>query len=264
MKLLQFATAALVALSVRSAAGQDQTLFPAPAVAEEVEGQRDETPSEDALQSQRMLAGSGIPSSPYPAGLAYTMTPQPFRVPFPDRIYYPPAHYVRLCPYFPKGVYWGADWNQRLLGRNPWLIHGNKRFNPYLTQAKIQHHAGKTRRSAPAPHFGPVPGGAVYHAPPLSEAKSSRRESKPVEIASAPAESSEPAESESKAKTETVRSTTPRRSQVKFAASPGSDAPLDAPVAHETEPTAKTAAQTATCAAGRTLPAWQRPPAVRR
>ena len=29
--------------------------------------------------------GSGLPASPYIAGLSYMMTPQPFRVPIPDR-----------------------------------------------------------------------------------------------------------------------------------------------------------------------------------
>ncbi|HVX60861.1 MAG TPA: hypothetical protein VHC19_09670 [Pirellulales bacterium] len=113
-------------------------------------------PSEDPLQSEQMLRGSGIPSSPYPAGLSYMMTPQPFRVPYPDRIYYPPRHYVHLCPYYPSGAYLGADWYKRLLGHNPWLIHGCKRFNPYLTAAK-QRHFAKRHAGAQASMHGAVP-----------------------------------------------------------------------------------------------------------
>ncbi len=112
--------------------------------------------SDDPLQSEQMLRGSGIPNSPYPAGLSYMMTPQAFRVPYPDRIYYPPRHYVHLCPYYPSGAYLGADWYKRLLGHNPWLIHGCKRFNPYLTAAKQRHYA-KRHADAQAPMHGAAP-----------------------------------------------------------------------------------------------------------
>ena len=266
MKRLRFATAAWVVLSVRLAAGQDQTLFPAPPAAEEVASQAAPLAAQEQSESDRMLSGSGIPYTPYPAGLSYLLAPQPFRVPYPNRIYYPPAHYVRLCPYYSRGVYWGADWNKRLLGCNPWLIHGDKRFNPYLTQAKIQHHTGQARHSAP-PHFGPMPGGHVHYAPPLAEAKSSRRDSKSVEIASAPSKRSQ---SVSKPASKTERSTTTRTSQVRFAATASDDetpeAPSasEAPEAPEAKSTAKTAVKTANRGAERTLPAWQRPPAVRR
>ncbi|HUY34360.1 MAG TPA: hypothetical protein VMV69_16560 [Pirellulales bacterium] len=86
--------------------------------------------------------GSNVPSSPYIAGLSYMMTPQPFRVPIPDRFYYPCPHFVRRCPYYPKGFYWGADWNRRFLPPNN-LIHGNFRFNPYLSNHKAQKHGAR-------------------------------------------------------------------------------------------------------------------------
>ena len=86
------------------------------------------------------MQGSGLPASPYIAGLSYMMTPQPFRVPIPDRFYYPCPHFVRRCPYYPKGVYWGANWNRRFLPPNN-LFHGDFRFNPYLSRRKAQKHA---------------------------------------------------------------------------------------------------------------------------
>jgi hypothetical protein len=85
--------------------------------------------------------GTGIPSSPYIAGLSYMMTPQPFRVPIPNRFYYPPAHYVHRCPYYPRGYYWGANWNRRFLPAND-LIHGQFRFNPYLSAVKVKGQPG--------------------------------------------------------------------------------------------------------------------------
>jgi hypothetical protein len=152
MKVLRLALiAAFAAASGYRAYGQYEPAASPPA-AEEVGAQRGERSAEDPLQSEDPLQGSGIPSAPYPAGLSYMMTPQPFRVPYPNRIYYPPAHYVRQCPYFPKGFYWGADWNKHLLGCNPWLVHGDKRFNPYLTEAKIRHHSLDARAAGSAAH----------------------------------------------------------------------------------------------------------------
>lgn len=165
--------AALLAVGVHAADGKERLPAPSrpsvvvrqstaairPVAVEESPAETVPAPSEapaaqDSLQTRAILQGSGVPSSPYPAGLSYMMSPQPFRVPYPDRIYYPPKHYVYQCPYYPRGVYWGADWYKRLLGHNPWLIHGCKRFNPYLTEAKIRHHAGghaAVHGSAPCP-----------------------------------------------------------------------------------------------------------------
>jgi hypothetical protein len=67
------------------------------------------------------------------------MTPQAFRVPIPDRIYYPPQHYVRHCPYYPRGYYWGANWRFNVIGRCNLLFCGTYRYNPYLTAHKAQH-----------------------------------------------------------------------------------------------------------------------------
>jgi len=85
------------------------------------------------------MYGSGLPASPYIAGLSYMKTPQPFRVPYPNRFYYPCPHFVRLCPYYPKGLYWGANWNRVYLPPNN-LVHGAFRFNPYLSSLKAQKH----------------------------------------------------------------------------------------------------------------------------
>ncbi|HVC93868.1 MAG TPA: hypothetical protein VND64_09260 [Pirellulales bacterium] len=91
------------------------------------------------------MTGTGLPAAPYKAGLSYMQTPQPFRVPYPNRFYYPCPHFVRRCPYFPKGVYWGANWNRVYLPPNN-LIHGAFRFNPYLSnriaqkQGNCHHH----------------------------------------------------------------------------------------------------------------------------
>jgi hypothetical protein len=92
--------------------------------------------------------GSGIPSSPYIAGLSYMMTPQPFRVPYPNRFYYPSPHFVHRCPYYPRGYYWGANWNVRFLPANN-LIHGHFRFNPYLSRLKTGANAGGKQQCVP-------------------------------------------------------------------------------------------------------------------
>jgi hypothetical protein len=83
------------------------------------------------------MYGSGLPASPYIAGLSYMKTPQPFRVPYTNRFYYPCPHFVRRCPYYPKGMYWGANWNRVLLPPNN-LAHGAFRFNPYLSRLNAQ------------------------------------------------------------------------------------------------------------------------------
>jgi hypothetical protein len=95
-----------------------------------------------------------LPYTPYPAGLSWIPTPQAFRVPIPDRIfYYPPHTYVRRCPYYPRGYYWGANWRFNVIGRGNLLFFGTFRFNPYLTAAKAQRHPELRgqRRYAPPP-----------------------------------------------------------------------------------------------------------------
>lgn len=265
MRFLRFAAAVLVAVGVRGAKGQDHTLFPPPEAGEAIEAPQGDAPSGGGAgmemdESARMLQGSGIPYSPYPAGLSYTLTPQPFRVPYLNRIYYPIPHYVRQCPYYPKGFYWGADWNRRLLGCNPWLIHGDKRFNPYLTQAKIQHHNGGSHRSAPPPpQLNLVPGEHLHEtAPPMAAAKSSRRASKITKVTEVVA-TAKGSKTDAKAasESEAVESSRPQSSQVKFSEPDAAD---ESPAV---APKAKPAAKGTSRAGQRTLPKWQRPP-VRR
>jgi hypothetical protein len=99
---------------------------------------------------------ASLPFTPYPAGLPWVMTPQSFRVPIPDRIYYPPHTYVRRCPYYPRGYYWGANWRFNVIGRGNLLFFGTYRYNPYLTSAIASHdpELRNQRRYAPPP--GPV------------------------------------------------------------------------------------------------------------
>ena len=118
------------------------------------------TPSPDGPQEGTSSTSDdnrvSLPYTPYPAGLSWVMTPQSFRVPIPDRIYYPPHHYVRKCPYYPRGYYWGANWRFNVIGRGNLLCFGTYRYNPYLTAAIAQHDPdlrGKQRYAAPP---GPV------------------------------------------------------------------------------------------------------------
>ncbi len=144
--------------------GQEEPLFGPPPI-EEAEAVA--TPAaEQAAASQaepgQMSSGYGVtnnriskPYTPYPAGLSWTPTPQPFRVPIPDRIlYYPPHTYVRRCPYYPRGYYWGANWYRRMLGGENLLFGGKFRYNPYWTSAKASHRP-KLRG---LPYFAPPPG----------------------------------------------------------------------------------------------------------
>src|SRR5487761_1098755 len=64
----------------------------------------------EAKPARSATVTESLPYTPYPAGLSWVLTPQAFRVPIPNRIYYPPQHYVRRCPYYPRGYYWGANW----------------------------------------------------------------------------------------------------------------------------------------------------------
>lgn len=266
MRFMHFAAAALVACGARGAAAQDRALFPAPEPPEVVESERVEappvaTPNDNLSESDRMLQGSGVPSSPYPAGLSYMMTPQPFRVPYPNRIYYPIPHYVRKCPYFSKGFYWGADWNRHLLGCNPWLIHGDKRFNPYLTEAKIAHQTGQSHHHHNSPHAGHAPGECEHCAPALAEKKSSRRvSSKTIEIVS---DSPQSTDEETTDESELAESTAPESSQVKFT-EPTED---DESPTRSAAPAKKPKTHVAGKASQRSTnwkPSWQRPPAVKR
>lgn len=97
-----------------------------------------------------------LPYTPYPAGLSWVLTPQAFRVPIPNRIYYPPSTYVRRCPYYPRGYYWGANWRFNVIGRGNLLFFGPYRYNPYLTAAKASHHKNLRGQRRYAPPPGPV------------------------------------------------------------------------------------------------------------
>jgi hypothetical protein len=258
MKVLRISLAvALAAACGYQAHGQEAPAASGPA-AEEVMAPAGQGRGEDVLQKDDVLRGSGIPSAPYPAGLSYMMTPQPFRVPYPDRIYYPPAHYVRQCPYYPKGFYWGADWNKHLLGRNPWLIHGSKRFNPYLTEAKIRHHSPAARASGPAAH---THGPCVHCQQPMSVGEQPSAEADEFEIPPPPVAS----------RKKTVIPQPPRSSlsvrkpsdQEADESAPDDVAGVEAEP-DEFAPPPPPSAKPKNRLVGHPLPAWQRPPAVRR
>lgn len=210
--------------------------------------------SDDPLQSEQMLRGSGIPASPYPAGLSYMMTPQPFRVPYLNRVYYPPRHYVHLCPYYPTGTYLGADWYKRLLGHNPWLIHGCKRFNPYLTAAKQRHYAKRH-----AGDHGAIPGHAPVHgAAPCPDCErmdafAAKQTQLKTTAAAQRASGEDAAEAPPLPRLELI--TQPERPDVSAERAPSSSStrPRTSSVRIKPATTAKSA-----------LPPWQRPPVVRR
>lgn len=135
--------------------GQDEPLFGPPPIEEA------EAVATPAGESDEMSSGYGVtttrvskPYTPYPAGLSWMPTPQPFRVPIVDRIYYPPHTYVKRCPYDPRGYYWGANWNRRMLGGENLLFGSRFRYNPYWTAAKASHRP-KLRG---LPYFAPPPG----------------------------------------------------------------------------------------------------------
>jgi hypothetical protein len=120
-----------------SASAQEEVTTPGGVSAEEMTaptGPQTENPGEQTAMSR-----VSMPFTPYPAGLSWTMTPQPFRVPIPDRFYYPPCSYVRRCPYYPRGYYWGANWNRHVIGPGNLLHCQLFRFNPYWTAAKAKH-----------------------------------------------------------------------------------------------------------------------------
>ncbi|HET6884401.1 MAG TPA: hypothetical protein VFI31_29885 [Pirellulales bacterium] len=112
-----------------------------------------EESADETLKTQEEQRAS-LPYTPYPAGLSWVLTPQAFRVPITNRIYYPPHTYVRRCPYYPRGYYWGANWRFNVIGKGNLLFWGSFRFNPYLTAAKAQHKNCRHPRYAPPP--GPV------------------------------------------------------------------------------------------------------------
>lgn len=140
----------LVAGGQAGALAQDEPTTPGGVSAGEMAAPTGPQPANPAEQGA--MNRVSMPYTPYPAGLSWVMTPQPFRVPFPDRLYYPPCSYVRRCPYFPRGYYWGANWNQHVIGPGNLLVGGMFRFNPYWTSAKAKHHPklrGSPRYVAP-------------------------------------------------------------------------------------------------------------------
>ena len=127
--------------------------YESPPAGDDEEDEAVVVPSPDQPEAKPRTETAGLPYTPYPAGLSWVLTPQPFRVPIPNRIYYPPQHYVRRCPYYPRGYYWGANWRFNVVGRGNLLFFGPYRYNPYLTAAKAQHHPELRgqRRYAPPP-----------------------------------------------------------------------------------------------------------------
>jgi hypothetical protein len=93
-------------------------------------------PSTDASAARPRVVTESLPYTPYPAGLPWVITPQSFRVRWINGLYYPPQTYVRRCPYYPRGYYWGADWQSKVIGPGNLLI--GRRYNPYLTAVKAQ------------------------------------------------------------------------------------------------------------------------------
>jgi hypothetical protein len=258
MKVLRISLAlALTAACGYQAYGQEAPAAPSPA-AEEVMAPPSQRSGDDVLQNEDPLRGSGIPSAPYPAGLSYMMTPQPFRVPYPNRIYYPPAHYVRQCPYYPKGFYWGADWNKHLLGRNPWLIHGSKRFNPYLTEAKIRHHSPSARAAGAAAHAH-APCIHCQHPAPVAQDLPAGEDE--FEIPPPPVASGKKLEIPQPPRSSlSVRKPSAREAA---GSEPGDASDADAEP-DEFAPPPPPSAKPKNRLVRQSLPAWQRPPAVRR
>lgn len=143
----------MLALAAQAvAAEQYESVSPAPGTADTPAAPEAST---DGTASPRKVDVS-LPYTPYPAGLSWVLTPQSFRVPIPDRIYYPPAHYVRRCPYYPRGYYWGANWRFNVIGRGNLLFMGTFRYNPYLTAAKASHDPKLRGQRRYAPPAGPV------------------------------------------------------------------------------------------------------------
>ncbi|HVA46537.1 MAG TPA: hypothetical protein VNH11_09195 [Pirellulales bacterium] len=152
MKLSALCCAVLVTMALRTSAAEQYE----PQTADEISNETVAAPSADAA-----TAPSGTPAkvtesapyTPYPAGLSWVLTPQSFRVRWMDRFYYPPSTYVRRCPYYPRGYYWGANWRFNVVGRGNLLFFGPFRYNPYLTAAKASHHPELRgqRRYAPPP-----------------------------------------------------------------------------------------------------------------
>lgn len=152
MKLFTLCFTLVLATSIRAAADQYDAVAPAPGTTEMPSPPEE---ANDASASPRTVTES-LPHTPYPAGLSWVLTPQSFRVPIPDRIYYPPAHYVRRCPYYPRGYYWGANWRFNVIGRGNLLFFGPYRYNPYLTAAKASHDPKLRGQRRYAPPPGPV------------------------------------------------------------------------------------------------------------
>lgn len=117
------------------------------------------TPSRSARESSAANGEqkASLPYSPYPAGLTWVLTPQPFYAQIRHHgLYYPPHTYVRRCPYYPRGYYWGANWRFNVIGRDNLLFLGAMRFNPYLTAKKAQHHKNTRGQKRYDPPPGPI------------------------------------------------------------------------------------------------------------
>ena len=155
MKLFLPTSILLLGISAHLVRGEEEPLFDPPPIeqAEPVAAPAAE-PSGSTDTTNTAATKVSLPYTPYPAGLSWMPTPQPFRVPIPDRIYYPPHTYVKRCPYYPRGYYWGANWNRRMLGGENLLFGSRYRYNPYWTAAKASHRP-KLRG---LPYFAPPPG----------------------------------------------------------------------------------------------------------
>ncbi|HEV3342346.1 MAG TPA: hypothetical protein VG125_18395 [Pirellulales bacterium] len=131
--------ACLLSAAQNVSAKQYQQESPASDDQENVAPSPESSPDAGTNAGGPRVVTESAPYTPYPAGLSWRPTPQAVRVPIPDRIYYPPAHYVRHCPYFPRGYYWGANWRFNVIGCDNLLFCGSYRYNPYLTAAKARH-----------------------------------------------------------------------------------------------------------------------------
>lgn len=149
-----FCATAVVAEQYESSPEADAESLDAP-----MPDQSDEASADSARTSSSSEAEhkASLPYTPYPAGLSWVLTPQPFYVQIRHSgLYYPPHTYVRRCPYYPRGYYWGANWRFNVIGRGNLLFLGAHRFNPYLTAAKAEHHKKTRGQKRYAPPPGPI------------------------------------------------------------------------------------------------------------
>lgn len=160
MNFTSFAAAGLAFVLSANIVGAEQYDAPLDADTESLDAPMpDQAPESSAPASSTTGAEhkASLPYTPYPAGLAWVMTPQSFYAPFRHTgLYYPPHTYVRRCPYYPRGYYWGANWRFNVIGRGNLLLLGTRRFNPYLTTAKSEHHRHTRGQKRYAPPPGPI------------------------------------------------------------------------------------------------------------